>query len=145
MSMKQDGDQEQFEEPHDAEFRPLLELLAKIPAIKTNQTLWGGFGTDRSDDGKWWVKFVIDIRHAMAWNLIQEFGCILNYLSIEDRLPTIFKPVSPAPYLNGGPDDFLSWTIECWDAEFLPANAAEWLEARLPNPIEDVNAWIENQ
>jgi hypothetical protein len=145
MSKKQDSDDEDFEKPHDAAFRPLLEFLARIPAIKTNQTPWGGFGTDRSDDGKWWVKFDIDIRHAIAWHLVQEFGCILNYLSINDRLPTIFKPVSPAPYLNGGPDDFLSWVVECSDPEFLPQNAAEWLGARLPNPVEDVNAWLADQ
>ncbi len=46
-------------------------------------------------------------------------------------LPTRFYPVSPAPYLNGGPKNFLSWIIENTDREFTPDNMKEWLEGRL--------------
>ena len=53
----------------------------------------------------------------------------------------MFMPVSPAPYLNGGPKDFLSWVIESKDPSFSPAVAAEWLEGRLPNPVDDPNQW----
>ncbi|SPE35761.1 hypothetical protein SBA3_2300022 [Candidatus Sulfopaludibacter sp. SbA3] len=50
----------------------------------------------------WWVKFAIDISHRLAWNVVQELGHVLNYLSVNERLPTVFKPVSPPPYANGG-------------------------------------------
>jgi hypothetical protein len=68
-------------------------------------------------------------------------GHVLSYVSIKDRLPTVFMPVSPPPYMNGGPADFLSWVIECRDAAFTPAMAAEWLEGRLPDPVDDVAVW----
>jgi hypothetical protein len=84
------------------------------------------------DKGFWWVKFHIDINHKLAWNVVQEFGCILNIYLWNERLPTVFYPVSPAPYLNGGPDDFLSWIIETKDKNFRPGTLMKWLEARLP-------------
>jgi hypothetical protein len=65
---------------------------------------------------------------------------VLNLLSLEERLPTVFKPVSPPPYLNGGVE-FLSWVVEAEQPEFTPALCAEWLEGRLPRPIEDLAAW----
>src|SRR5688500_17345460 len=64
------------------------------------------------DGGGWWVKFSLDISHRLTWNVVQELGHVLNYLSLNERLPTVFKPVSPPPYLNGGPAEFLSWVIE---------------------------------
>ena len=98
-------------------------------------------GKGKGEDGRWWVKFAIDIRHKLAWNVVQEFGCVLNYLSVSERLPTTFMPVSPAPYLNGGPDDYLSWVIECHDPNFKPGSVAKWLEERLPRPVEDETQW----
>lgn len=89
----------------------------------------------------WWVKFSLDIHHPLAWNVVQEFGHILNYLSLDEQLPTVFKPVSPPPYMNGGPAEFLSWVIECTAKDFKPDTAAQWLEGRLPNPVEDLTLW----
>jgi hypothetical protein len=80
------------------------------------------------------VKFGIDVLHPLAWRTVQELGYELNYLSINERLPTVVKPVPPAPYMNGGPAEFLSWVIECCDAAFSPVMAAEWLGGRLPDP-----------
>ena len=74
------------------------------------------------------MKFSIDIDHPSAWHVVQELGHVLNYLSITEKLPTTFKPVSPPPYLNGGPRAFLTWVIECADARLAPATVAEWLE-----------------
>jgi hypothetical protein len=62
------------------------------------------------------VKFSIDIGHPLAWHVVQELGHVMNYLSITDKLPTTFKPVSPPSHLNGGPRTFLAWVIECADA-----------------------------
>src|SRR6266513_3869788 len=108
----------------DTRFQPLVSFLEHIPAIQ----LPIGKGSD--GDGYWWVKFSIDIAHPLAWRVVQELGHVLNYVSLEERLPTVFKPVSPPPYMNGGPDQFLSWVIESDDPEFGPEKAAEWLEGR---------------
>jgi hypothetical protein len=122
---------------HDPDFQALLDFLARVPAV---QAIPGGFGSGLHI---WWVKFQIDIDHAYAWRVVQEFGHVLNYLSLEERLPTVFKPVSPPVYLNGGPRDFLSWVIECPLSEMTPTTVAEWLEGRLPRPVDDLKQWKE--
>ena len=116
----------------------LVAFLRRVPAV--GETIGAGVG----DDGAWWVKFTIDLAHPLAWNVVQEFGHILNYVSLEERLPTTFMPVSPPPYMNGGPREFLSWVIECQEADFTPATCAEWLEGRLPTPVESVREWMNN-
>jgi len=117
------------------ENKNLVEFLCKLPAIKEN--IADGF----YENGLWWVKFQIDIDNAYAWNVVQELGCIINYISVSERLPTIFYPVSPAPYLNGGARDFLSWVIENTETQFTSNDLKEWLENRLPSPIDDLEQW----
>ena len=119
----------------DRAFTTLTDYLTKIPAI------FGDIAKGAEDDGRWWVKFEIDINHQFAWHAVQELGHVLNYLSVEERLPTSFHPVSPPPYMNGGPEEYLSWVIECNDPEFKPGTCAKWLEGRLPNPVDDLNEW----
>ena len=116
------------------DFTALQAFLVRVPAIVAPIST----GSER---GTWWVKFSIDVDHELAWRVVQEFAHVLNYVSLGERLPTVFKPVSPPPYINGGPRDFLSWVIECDDAEFPPSICAEWLEGRLPRPVDDVNIW----
>jgi hypothetical protein len=98
-----------------------------------------GFGSAIEANG-WWLKFSIDVRHDLAWHAVQLFGYVLNYLSLTDRPPTVFMPVSPPPYLNGGPEEYLSWVIEC-PLETSPAEVAALLQHRLPNPVEDIMRW----
>lgn len=119
----------------DRDFHSLISYLESIPAIS------GDIGKGRFDGGNWWVKFGIDINHPLAWNVVQELGHVLNYLSINERLPTIFMPVSPPPYMNGGPDEYLSWVIESKDPTFKPGTCKKWLEGRLPQPVNDLAAW----
>lgn len=116
-------------------FQSLEIYLGKVPVIVLP------FGHGFSEGGSWWVKFSIDVTHPLAWNVVQELGHVLNYLSVEERLPTVFKPVSPPPYMNGGPKDFLSWVIECSDGNFKPGTVAKWLEGRLPRPVDDLQQW----
>ena len=116
-------------------FHKLENYLQKVPAI-TNPISFGS-----EDNGKWWVKFTIDIQNPLAWNVVQELGHVLNYLSLNERLPTQFMPVSPPPYMNGGPEEFLSWVIESNDTEFRPGTIADWLEGRLPRPVDDLSQW----
>lgn len=120
----------------DRAFTKLLEFLDRVPAVQ------GPIGKGADEEGRWWVKFSIDIGHALAWHTVQELGHVLNLLSLEERLPTSFLPVSPPPYMNGGPEEFLSWVIECHDPEFRPGTCAEWLSGRLPNPVEDIEQWM---
>jgi hypothetical protein len=116
-------------------FEPLLTYLKRVPAVSAN------IGSGKFESGNWWVKFSLDISHSLAWAVVQEFGHVLNYLSLNEPLPTIFKPVSPPPYMNGGPEHFLSWVIESSDPSFSPASASEWLEGRLPRPVENLAEW----
>lgn len=116
-------------------FKTLIDFLEKTPAIQS------GIAMGSDDEGFWWIKFQIDIDHELAWNVVQELGCVVNYLSINERLPTVFYPVSPAPYLNGGPKGFLSWVIETKDKNFTPGTLMKWLEGRLPNPVDDLEQW----
>ena len=115
-------------------FTRIIEYLQKVPSIKT--PISSGM-----EEGRWWIKFSIDINHDLAWNVVQEFGYVLNYISVNNRLPTTFYPVSPPPYLNGGPEDYLSWVIENKDYDFSPTDVMEWLQSRLPNPVNDVSQW----
>jgi len=54
--------------------------------------------------------------------------------------PRSFILFHPPPYLNGGPD-FLSWVIESKEPEFTATNLKEWLESRMPNPVDDSSQW----
>lgn len=121
--------------PCGLEFVALVEFLQRVPAVQRP------IGTGLADDRRWWVKFAIDIDHTLAWRTVQEFGHVLNYLALNERLPTVFIPVSPPPYLNGGPRNFLTWVIQSTSPEFTPAQAREWLEGRLPRPVEDAALW----
>src|SRR5688572_4485936 len=122
------------------DFERLLAFLGKLPAIDLPAGR-KSIGHGSFENGNWWVKFRINTEHTLAWRHVQELGHVLNYVSLDERLPTVFMPVSPPPYMNGGPRDFLSWVIESTDASFSPAQAAEWLEGRLPRPVDDVAEW----
>ncbi len=87
------------------------------------------------------MKFQIEIKHPLAWRVVQELGHILNYLSLSERRPTIFMPVSPTPYMNGGPEEFLSWVIETSEPAFTPDICAEWLLGRMPQPVDSPEGW----
>ena len=116
-------------------FISLANYLEKIPTVKKS------ISTGADENGFWWIKFDIDINHELAWSVVQELGCVVNYISVNERLPTIFYPVSPAPYLNGGPEEFLSWIIETKDKDFRPVTLMKWLEERLPRPVDDLKQW----
>lgn len=122
-----------------ARLEPLLAFLERLPAIHIPAGR-ASIGSGIEQSGDWWVKFSLDTEHELAWRVVQELGHVLNYLSLDERLPTVFMPVSPPPYMNGGVE-FLSWVIESRDPDFTPAQCAEWLEGRLPRPVDDLDAW----
>ena len=118
-------------------FDRLYEYFAKVPSIQKN--LIDTYGTDGKN--AWWFKFQIDVDHPLAWQTVQELGHVLNYISKNERLPTQFLPVSPPPYMNGEAKQFLAWVIQCNHADFPPDVICDWLEARLPSPVEDIEKW----
>jgi hypothetical protein len=123
----------------DPDLVALVTFLQRVPGIT------GTIGSGRAGSGLWWVKFAIDIDHPLAWNVVQELGFVLNYVSVTERLATVFMPVSPPPYLNGGPREFLSWVIESTSADYSPSAAARILEARLPQPVDDESEWLDTE
>ena len=129
-------------EVHDPRFRKLLDYLARVPSVQVNDTPSRGIGATIGER-VWWAKFALDLDHPLAWNVVQELGHVLNYLSVDEPLPTLFKPVSPPPYMNGGPRDFLSWVIECPLEQMEPDRVAQWLEGRLPRPVDDPDEWTQ--
>ncbi|MBW8309393.1 MAG: hypothetical protein K0M45_07160 [Candidatus Paracaedibacteraceae bacterium] len=77
----------------------------------------------------------------MAWPVVQELGFVLNNISLSEKLPTVFMPVSPPPYLNGGPEEGLSWVIESHIPYVDPEHIAQIIEERLHSPVEDEQQW----
>jgi hypothetical protein len=129
---------------HHPQFHKLLDYLSRVPAVAVNNTPSRGVGTG-AGGGIWWVKFSLELNDPLAWNVVQELGHVLNLLSLTEPLPTVFKPVSPPPYMNGGPGDYLSWVIECPEEAMPPGTVAEWLEGRLPRPVEDRANWANDE
>jgi hypothetical protein len=121
------------------EFERLLAFMERLPAIylPAGQK---SIGRGSFEDGNWWVKFSLQVSHPLAWRHVQELGHVFNYLSVTERMPTVFKPVSPPPYLNGGVE-FLSWVIESTESWFTPGDCADGLEVRLPRPVDDLEKW----
>lgn len=124
------------------DFNRLITFVERLPAINLPAGR-KSIGCGSFANGNWWLKFSLDTKHALAWRHVQELGHVLNYISTESRLPCVFMPVSPPPYLNGG-EEFLSWVIESTDPAFLPDTCAEWLEGRLPRPVDDLKQWTIN-
>ncbi len=116
-------------------FKTIKEYLEKVPAIESP------IATGSDEEGFWWIKFTIDLEHEFAWHTVQELGHVINYISVNERLPATFYPVSPPPYMNGGPYEFLSWVIENTDKDFRPGALTKWLEGRLPRPVDDLEQW----
>ena len=123
------------------DFGRLIGLFERLPAISLPAGRKSfGYGVHGNDN--WWLKFSLNLDHKLAWRHVQELGHVLNYLSLKERLPTVFMPVSPSPSLNGGAE-FLSWVVESTSPTFTPDLCAEWLENRLPQPVDDLMAWEE--
>ena len=116
----------------------LVAFLKQVPAV-------GVLSSQVTKDAFWWVKLKIDLQHPLAWSVVQELGHVLNDVSVSEKLPTVFKPTSPPPYLNGGPREFLSWVIESEYNYIDPAWIAEELQGRMPNPVDDLAQWQDDE
>ena len=116
------------------DFTALAEYLHRVPGIRS-------VSKGRDSDPGWEIELELDLDDGLAWATVQELAYVLNMLSIEDRLPARFLPVSPPPYLNGGPREFLSWMIQSMRNDFSPKHCKDWLESRLPSPVQDRAEW----
>ena len=123
---------------HPARLAGLLGFLMRLPAVEPSDA---PSAAGEEADGAWWVRFAVDVDHELAWHTVQELAAVLNSLSPDERLASILKPLSPPPYLSGGPEECLSWIIE-GAPELEPDVVAAALEARLPQPVEDETAWF---
>jgi hypothetical protein len=128
--------QKNFEKDYiQAGLENIKTLLLKIPCIQF-------VATSKKDVAFWWLKFGIDINSKIAWTVVQELGHILNYLSANEKLPTIFYPVSPPPYMNGGPEEFLSWIIEPVIPSVDTNSIYAYLDGRLPENYDQEESWL---
>jgi hypothetical protein len=117
----------------EAELLELAVLVSNIPAVRVLSRSEG--------QAVWWIKLVIDIHDPLAWRVVQELGHLLNFISFDQRLPTRFYPVSPPPYMNGGPAEFLAWIIAAAKPDVPPRTIQAVLEGRLPRPVTSTEAW----
>ncbi|AUT49838.1 hypothetical protein [Achromobacter sp. AONIH1] len=120
--------------PLHANLPRLTAYLDRVPGVRV-------LSSEVTPDAYWWVKLTIDIADPLAWRVVQELGFVLNDLSLEDKLPTVFKPVSPPPYLNGGPEECLAWVIESSWNYIDPGWIADTLEGYLPRPVDQPGSW----
>lgn len=128
------------DQPHNSKLKPLLDFLARIPAVETADDPSMDMASEVSEDS-WWVRFSLDIDSEIAWETVQEIAHALNDSANAGKPAALFYPISPAPAQSGGPEEFLSWVIEA-GADVDPASVAAWLESMLPNPVEESDAWL---
>ncbi|MFT0211004.1 hypothetical protein VQ643_00105 [Pseudomonas sp. F1_0610] len=112
----------------------LVDFVSKLPGVSI-------IASEVTRDAYWWIKFDIDSSHPLVWRVIQELSFVFNSIALSDPLPTVFKPSSPPPYLNGGPEEFLSWVVESTYNYIDPTWIKEAIENVLPNPIDDITQW----
>jgi hypothetical protein len=117
-----------------ADLTRLVAYLSRIPAASVTST-------STPSDARWSVWMQIDVTHRLAWHVVQELAYVLNGLSVTETLPTIFVPMSPPPYMNGGPEEYLSWVIRAQTDDADPDVVAQYLEGRLPRPVDDPARW----
>ena len=55
----------------------LVSFLTRIPGVV------GSIGSGTFENGNWWTNFTLDLDHPQAWNVVQELGYVLNYLSLD--------------------------------------------------------------
>jgi hypothetical protein len=120
------------------ELPELVNFFNTIPSVQS-------VSHSSLNNARWWIKFNIDINHPLSWCVVQNLGFVLNYISITERLPTVFMPTSPPPYLNGGPKYNLSWVIESTIDYVSPNYILSVLQNRLPQDIQNIDAWIKDE
>lgn len=107
------------------EFDVFCAFISRVPAASFDSG-------SLNEDGSWRAQIRIDIDHMLAWQVVQEFGFVLNWVSVTEPLPTRFFPRSSPPYLNGAPVNIFTgllkvfllistpiWRQNGWRADYL--------------------------
>lgn len=115
-------------------FDKLEKLISNLPAVDTPVS------SGIYENGFWWVKFDINLEHPLSWRVVQVLAHSINYLSISERLSTVFYPLSPSPFAEGVSLKSMYWIIEFNSQDFSPNELSAWLESRLPAG-NDKAAW----
>jgi hypothetical protein len=109
----------------------LVDFLRQVPSLRN-------FRRSAVDFRSWWVSFEIDLSLPLAWKVIRALALNLNNHSANMWLATVFKPIP-----DKRPDQPTCWRIESTDPLLDPAEVVQWLEMKLPTPLNDVDAWNE--
>jgi hypothetical protein len=120
------------------DFSPLVAFLERVPAIRAPSPLESGGAGGAAES--WRFSFAVTPTYPFAWRVVQEFAYSLNSDRNDHRPHTAFWPVSPAAESCGGPGLALRWVIEC-SHEATPAELAQLLESKFPQPADDVRRW----
>src|SRR5262245_57726061 len=120
----------------------LVALLDRIPCL------------DNFDSGEdvargWWVSFDLDISSPIAWRVVARLGLLLNTPCSSKRMAIAFKPV-PQEDITGisgsaAVPPVFRWEITATGAGLDPNDVARWLRENLPAPLEDEEAWTEEE
>jgi hypothetical protein len=122
---------------HSPRIRRLAEFLARIPAVDADDSTSAGMSSGE-DDGRWWIRFRIDVDDDLAWETIEALAYAVN----GPGEATTFRPVSAVGEAADGPEESLFWVLEA-PAASDPDHVASRLEAALPFPVDDLSAWGE--
>ena len=111
----------------------LVALLARIPCL------------DNFDCGEdlarhWWVSFDLDISSPIAWRVVARLGLLLNTPCSSKRMSVGFKPLP-----QEDTTETMRWEIASTAAGLDPNDVARWLRENLPQPLEDEEAWSEEE
>jgi hypothetical protein len=74
-------------EPLHQQLPNLVDFLNRIPAVSV-------MSSKVTPDAFWWIKLEIDTTHQLAWNVVEHLGFVLNYISLNERLPTACSAAS---------------------------------------------------
>ena len=95
-----------------------------------------------AENGWWYVKFSLDLNTKSSWHVVQGLAYVLNNLSLNESLPTVFFPTSSPPDMNGGPNDHLYWVIEPRNNDVDPSDILAALYSTFEFEVDSEEGWI---
>lgn len=112
---------ELFWTPTGGEIEELAAFLERLPGVSV-------LAFELAPTTRWRVVIEICAGHELAWRVVQELSFVLNYISVSERLPTVFRPLAKG------------WSVESTLPHVDPRAIAQCLESYVPSP-EDPEDW----
>lgn len=122
---------------HSSRLRGLAEFLARIPAVEADEAPTFGMSSGEAD-GRWWIRFQIDIDDDLAWETVEALAFAANAAGEA----TVLRPVIVESDTSEGPEDSLVWMLDA-PLGVSPDDVRSRLESLLPYPVDDLAAWGE--